>query len=311
MTQAQDCAINIENLLKIYISKNGKENLALNNINLKVPKGSFFGLLGPNGAGKSTLINIIAGLVNKTSGLVEVCGFDIDKNINQAKKSIGVVPQEIVFDPFFSVYEALEFQAGYYGVPKSKRRTEEIIRAVGLFDKIKASPRSLSGGMKRRLLVAKALVHSPQILVLDEPTAGVDVELRQQLWDYVKELNNNGITILLTTHYLEEAQQLCDRIAVINKGNIVANDSKENLMKIIDRKIIEVKLRDSVTQIPQNLQKFKSSLPKDNLLSIVYSPQETEFAEILSALNHSGLEISDMTTKEANLHDVFLHLISV
>ncbi|RYD90229.1 MAG: ABC transporter ATP-binding protein, partial [Sphingomonadales bacterium] len=207
-----EAAISIQGLSKIY--KGGKQ--ALFDVDLDVPRGQIFGLLGPNGAGKSTTINILAGLVNKSAGKVDIWGFDIDRDARNAKASIGIVPQEIVFDPFFTPRETLDNQAGFYGVPKNRRHTEELLRAVHLFDKADAYSRSLSGGMKRRLLVAKAMVHSPPILVLDEPTAGVDVELRQQLWEYVRELNRNGVTIVLTTHYLEEAEELCDRIAIIN-----------------------------------------------------------------------------------------------
>ncbi len=226
-----DFAIEINNLSKTY-QKTSKSSAkqALGSINLKIKKGSFFGLLGPNGAGKSTIINILAGLVNKTSGEVRICGIDIDKNQQKSKFKIGIVPQELIIDPFFNVRETLEIYAGYYGIKKSQRRTDEIIEALGLKDKAKSAPRSLSGGMRRRLLVAKALVHSPEILVLDEPTAGVDVELRNQLWNYVKNLNQQGTTILLTTHYLEEAEELCDEIAIINHGSVIACDKKSNLM---------------------------------------------------------------------------------
>ena len=214
-----DAAISIQNLSKTYAG--GKQ--ALDNINFDVPRGSIFGLLGPNGAGKSTLINILSGMVRKTSGSASIWGFDIDDSPRNAKASIGIVPQEIIFDPFFTPSEALEVQAGLYGVPKAKRRTMELLRAVHLEDKADAYARTLSGGMKRRLLVAKAMVHSPPILVLDEPTAGVDIDLRQQLWEYVVDLNKAGVTIVLTTHYLEEAENLCDRIAIINHGKLIAN----------------------------------------------------------------------------------------
>src|SRR6188508_29661 len=212
-------AISIEELEKTYAG--GKR--ALEGVSLEVPRGQIFGLLGPNGAGKSTMINILAGLVNKTGGSATIWGFDIDAHPRNAKASIGVVPQEIIFDPFFTPRETLEIQAGLYGVPKADRHTMELLRAMRLEDKADAYARTLSGGMKRRLLVAKAMVHSPPILVLDEPTAGVDIELRQQLWDYVKRLNREGVTVVLTTHYLEEAEQLCDRIAIINHGRLITN----------------------------------------------------------------------------------------
>jgi len=229
-------AIKVHDLYKVYNGKRGQK-VALNHISLEVPEGSFFGLLGPNGAGKSTMINILAGLVNKTSGDAAICGYDIEKQAKQARTSIGIVPQELTLDPFFPPFEALENTAGFYGVPKSQRRTMEIITALGLADKAHSPARSLSGGMRRRLLIAKALVHSPKVLILDEPTAGVDVELRQQLWDYVKRLNKEkGTTVLLTTHYLEEAETLCDQIAVINHGKIISNDSKANILRVIDRK---------------------------------------------------------------------------
>ena len=232
-----DLAIEISNLNKVYKkSKKSPEKVALKSINLQIKKGSFFGLLGPNGAGKSTIINILAGLVNKTSGQVKIGGLDIDQNQQLAKFKIGIVPQELVIDPFFNVRETLEIYAGYYGIRKSERRTDEIIAALGLTDKANSTPRSLSGGMRRRLLVAKALVHNPEILVLDEPTAGVDVELRNQLWNYVKKLNAAGTTILLTTHYLEEAEELCDELAIINHGQVIACDRKENLMKLLSSK---------------------------------------------------------------------------
>ena len=213
-------AIRIESLSKTYAD--GK--LALDDVSFDVPRGQIFGLLGPNGAGKSTLINILAGLVVKTRGSITIWGFDIDQHPRNSKRSIGVVPQEIIFDPFFTPRETLEIQAGLYGIPKSERQSDELLQAMHLTDKANAYSRTLSGGMKRRLLVAKAMVHSPPILVLDEPTAGVDVELRRQLWDYVRGLHSRGVTIVLTTHYLEEAEQLCDRIAIINHGKVIANE---------------------------------------------------------------------------------------
>ena len=237
MTQSTaPAAIEISDLTKVY--EGGKR--ALDGINLTIPRGQIYGLLGPNGAGKSTTINILAGLVNKTSGSAHIWGFDIDANPRNAKNSIGIVPQEIVFDPFFSPFETLENQAGYYGVPKERRRSMELLRAVHLEDKANAYARTLSGGMKRRLLVAKAMVHSPPILVLDEPTAGVDVQLRQQLWAYVRELNASGVTIVLTTHYLEEAEELCDRIGIINHGRLITDKPTRELIAMAQEKVVQV-----------------------------------------------------------------------
>ncbi|WP_420141900.1 ABC transporter ATP-binding protein, partial [Sphingomonas sp.] len=241
-----DAAISLRNLSKTY--KGGKQ--ALTDVTLDVPAGQIFGLLGPNGAGKSTTINILAGLVTKTSGSASIWGFDIDAHPRNAKRSIGIVPQEIVFDPFFTPYEVLELYAGLYGVPKGQRRSMELLRAVYLEDKAHAYARSLSGGMKRRLLVAKALVHNPPVLVLDEPTAGVDVELRQQLWEYVRALNAGGTTVVLTTHYLEEAEELCDRIAIINHGRVVANRPTRELLATAQEKAVSVTVDRDVTELP-------------------------------------------------------------
>src|SRR4028119_2474880 len=240
-------AISIRDLQKTYAG--GKR--ALDGVSLEVPRGQIFGLLGPNGAGKSTLINILSGMVRKTGGSAEIWGFDTDANPRNAKRSIGIVPQEILFDPFFTPFEALELQAGLYGVPKAERRSMELLRAVRLEDKAGAYSRTLSGGMKRRLLVAKAMVHSPPILVLDEPTAGVDVELRQQLWDYVRELNADGVTVVLTTHYLEEAEQLCDRIAIINNGRVIADEATRDLLGMAQEKAVEVTVDRDLDAAPQ------------------------------------------------------------
>ncbi len=301
-------AIKISDLYKAYNTKRGQK-VALDHINLEVPEGSFFGLLGPNGAGKSTLINIIAGLVNKTSGSAEICGYDAEKQAKQARKLIGIVPQELVLDPFFPPYEALEYTAGFYGIPKNKRRTMEIIEAMGLKDKAHAPSRSLSGGMRRRLLIAKALVHSPKVLILDEPTAGVDVELRQQLWDYVKRLNKeHGTTILLTTHYLEEAETLCDRIAVINHGKIISNDSKANIMKVIDRKKLIVSTKSALKEVPEELEKFSANITDDGRLEINYRSLEVSVGEILQALANAKIEIRDLSTEEPDLEEIFRHL---
>ncbi len=301
-------AIKAEQLCKIYRTKSGATKTALDNIDIEIPRGSFFGLLGPNGAGKSTFINILAGLVNKTGGNVSICGHDLDADSKSARRVIGVVPQELVLDPFFPPFEALENTAGFYGVPKSKRRTMEIIDAVGLTDKAFAHARSLSGGMKRRLLIAKALVHSPEVLVLDEPTAGVDVELRTQLWDYVTKLNKQGTTIVLTTHYLEEAQELCDKIAVINHGKIIVNDSKKNVMKTIDRKKLTITPNEPLTEVPKGLDKFNASLTEDGRIEVNYKTSDIHVDEILQAVMKCKLTILDIVTEEADLEEIFRHL---
>ena len=305
-------AIEIKDLRKTYQGKgSAPAKEALKSINLEIKKGSFFGLLGPNGAGKSTIINILAGLVNKSSGRVAICGHDIDQNFKEAKFKIGIVPQELILDPFFNVYETLEFYAGYFGIRKSERRTLEIIEALGLKDKIKAAPRSLSGGMKRRLLVAKALVHKPEILVLDEPTAGVDVELRTQLWQYVRKLNKEDkTTIVLTTHYLEEAEELCDEIAIIDKGSVIAQGSKQALINTLDNKQLEIVTKNEVVQIPQNLQtKLDISLLDKNRLLINYKSREVEMGDILMLLQEGDIKIADISTRQADLEDVFKFLI--
>jgi ABC-2 type transport system ATP-binding protein len=297
-------AIRIESLSKTYAG--GKH--ALNEVSFDVPRGQIFGLLGPNGAGKSTLINILAGLVNKTSGSAVVWGFDIDEHPRNAKVSIGIVPQEIVFDPFFTPAEALEIQAGYYGVPKSERRTAELLRAVHLEPQANAYARTLSGGMKRRLLVAKAMVHSPPILVLDEPTAGVDVELRQQLWAYVRSLNKQGVTIVLTTHYLEEAEELCDRIAIINHGRLIANDTTRTLVGMALEKAVEVTVDRDITAPPDAPCFDKIELIGERVLAITYRKDRVNAGDVLAALQKEGLGIVDVSTKEADLEDVFLNL---
>ncbi|MBL0318914.1 MAG: ABC transporter ATP-binding protein [Alphaproteobacteria bacterium] len=305
----QSSALICEGLLKTYraTAKRPAKD-ALKGIDLAIPQGSFFGLLGPNGAGKSTLINILAGLVNKTGGKVHVQHWDIDTHMRQAKFNIGIVPQELILDPFFTVYEALENHAGYYGIAPKDRKTNEIIKALKLEDKAHNKPRSLSGGMRRRLLVAKALVHSPSILVLDEPTAGVDVELRQQLWEYVKELNRQGTTVLLTTHYLEEAEALCDQIAIINHGRIIASESKSTLMKRLNRKTVRIQLQDALTAIPASLAVYEAILIDAHTLEISYKTSEVVFEAILFAIKAAGLTILDLSTKEPNLEAVFRYL---
>lgn len=304
-------AIEITNLNKTYkATKRTAAKVALQDVNLSIPKGSIFGLLGPNGAGKSTIINIMAGLVIKTSGQVNIAGFDIDVNERNAKASIGIVPQEINFDPYFTPFESLELQAGLYGIPKAQRRSMEILEMVGLADKRDAYVRSLSGGMKRRMLVAKAMVHNPAILVLDEPTAGVDIELRKQLWDNVKVLNEQGVTILLTTHYLEEAEELCDRIAIINKGQVVACEDKDTLLGRIEGKEITFVLDRDLDTLPDAMSGFCAEIKKKRKLVVRYNPNETNVQAIIEALQSAGLGIADITTDQSDLEDVFLQLTS-
>lgn len=304
-----DHAIEIENLTKIYAGdKKTAPKKALDDVSLAIPKGSIFGLLGPNGAGKSTLINIMAGLVMKSSGRVKIWETDIDDNMRQAKASIGIVPQEINYDPFFTPKNLLDIQGGMYGVPKPERRTAELLDLVGLTDKADAYTRSLSGGMRRRLMVAKAMVHRPPILVLDEPTAGVDVELRQSLWRNVRALNKSGVTILLTTHYLEEAEEMCDQIAIINHGKIVANESKSTLLSRIDSKGICFVLDKDVTDIPKRLSDYQVEKMGKNILKITYSPSEHYVGEFIEILQTSGYGITDIKTDDADLEDVFLQL---
>lgn len=303
-----DLAIKARSLKKTYAaSKKAPAKEALKGIDLSIRQGSIFGLLGPNGAGKSTFINILAGLVNKTEGSVSVWGFDIDKNPRQARASIGVVPQEITTDVFFTPLEALEIQAGLYGVPKSERRSMEVLSALGLSDKANAYVRQLSGGMKRRLLVAKAMVHNPPILILDEPTAGVDIELRRQLWDHVMELHAQGVTIVLTTHYLEEAQELCDEIAIINHGEVVTCEPTEKLVASLDSKTLMVTPNEPLNAAP-DLAPFNAELKDDGRLAIAYQPSKSEVAGILERLSARNIGVKDLTTVEADLEDVFLEL---
>ncbi|MBX3565453.1 MAG: ABC transporter ATP-binding protein [Sphingomonas sp.] len=301
MTQA---AIAIDNLCKTY--KGGKR--ALDGVSFDVPRGEIFGLLGPNGAGKSTLINILAGLVNKSGGEVSIWGFDIDQHPRNAKASIGIVNQEILFDPFFTPKETLEIQAGLYGVRKGDFDPMALLRAVHLEDKADAYSRTLSGGMKRRLMVAKAMVHSPPVLVLDEPTAGVDVELRQQLWAYVRELNQRGVTVVLTTHYLEEAEQLCDRIAIINHGKLIANKPTRELVGMAQEKVVEVTVDRDLTTTPENRCFQKIELKGERTLVITYRKDQANAGEVLGAVQAAGLGIVDVSTREADLEDVFLNL---
>lgn len=304
-----DYAIEISNLNKTY-KPSGKspEKIALRDINLTIPKGSIYGLLGPNGAGKSTLINIMAGLVVKTAGTVKIWDRDIDTDTRNAKAAIGIVPQEINYDPFFSPRRLLDIQAGMYGVPAAERKSMELLDLVGLKDKADAYTRSLSGGMKRRLLVAKALVHTPPILVLDEPTAGVDVELRQMLWEKVRMLNERGVTILLTTHYLEEAEELCDKIAIINHGQIIVNEDKKTLMGRLDAKEIKFRLDRDMPSLPAALGNFAATLEDSRHLHIRYSPKDIAVGQLIEAVQSSGYGIADISIEESRLEDVFLQL---
>jgi ABC-2 type transport system ATP-binding protein len=299
-------AIRIEALSKTYAG--GK--LALDEVSFDVPRGQIFGLLGPNGAGKSTLINVLAGLVTKTSGNVTIWGFDIAKHPRNAKRSIGIVPQEILFDPFFTPREALELQAGLYGIPRSERQSDALLAAMHLSDKANVYSRTLSGGMKRRLLVAKAMVHSPPILVLDEPTAGVDIELRRQLWDYVRSLNQKGVTVVLTTHYLEEAEQLCDRIAIINHGRVIANEPTRTLIARAQEKSVVVTFDRELTNTPEAPCFDRIERIDERTLEIGYRKDRVNAGEVLAAVQRDGFNIVDVRTREPDLEDVFLALTS-
>ena len=301
-----DPAIRIESLTKVY--EGGK--LALDEVSFDVPRGQIFGLLGPNGAGKSTLINILAGLVMKTAGKAVIWGFDIDEHPRNAKRSIGVVPQEIIFDPFFTPRETLEIQAGLYGIPAAERQSDALLAAMHLSDKANAYSRTLSGGMKRRLLVAKAMVHSPPILVLDEPTAGVDVELRRQLWDYVRSLHQQGVTVVLTTHYLEEAEQLCDRIAIINHGKVIANESTRDLVAKAQEKAVVVTFDRDLERVPTSGEFDNIVLLDERRLEITYRKDKVNAGQVLSALTADGLGIVDVSTRDPDLEDVFLSLVA-
>ena len=304
-------AIEIRDLVKRYAGEKGGEGkLALNGVSFDVPQGGVFGLLGPNGAGKSTLINILAGLVTKTEGTASIWGFDIDEQRRNAKRAIGIVPQEIVFDPFFTPYEVLENQAGFYGVPKADRRSEELLAAVRLSDKRDAYARTLSGGMKRRLLIAKAMVHAPPILVLDEPTAGVDVELRRQLWELVTDLNQQGVTIVLTTHYLEEAEELCDRIAIIDKGKCITNKPTRELVGMAREKIVVVSTDRDLDGAPAHDAFIKAELTGERTVEVTYNKDQLTAGQVLAILQEQGVTIEDVTTREADLEDVFVSLTS-
>jgi len=302
-------AIDIKDLRKTYkATRKSAAKEALKGVDLTIPRGSIFGLLGPNGAGKSTMINILAGLVNKTSGTAKICGYDIETQTRQARASIGIVPQEITMDVFFTPLQALEIQAGYYGVPKSERRSEEILEALGLADKRDAYVRQLSGGMKRRLLIAKALVHNPPVLILDEPTAGVDIELRRQLWTYVEELHKRGTTIILTTHYLEEAESLCDQIAIIHNGEITANESKTSLLSRLDKRKLVITPNETISSIPNDLNDLDASIDEGGSVVISYRAGTDSISGLLGRFKASGLSIGDLRTEEPDLEDVFMAL---
>jgi ABC-2 type transport system ATP-binding protein len=308
-TNLPDFAVSIRGLTKVYApSGNGPAKKALDNVDLDIPRGSLFALLGPNGAGKSTLINILAQLVIKTSGTAKIWDIDLDKDPRHAAAAIGIVPQELNIDPFFTPAQLLDIQAGLYGVPKAERRTAELLRALALTDKAQSYARTLSGGMRRRLMVAKAMVHNPPVLVLDEPTAGVDVELRQQLWAYVRELNRQGVTVLLTTHYLEEAEELCDRIAIINNGKVITAERKEELFSRVDSKELVLTLAQDVGAVPAALQRFHAERVHARQLKMRYRPSETKVSEILDQVRAAGLEITDLSTVETDLEDIFLQL---
>ena len=308
---SEQAAISIRDLRKQYGAEKGAPGkLALQGVSFDVPAGGIFGLLGPNGAGKSTLINIMSGIVMKTSGQVTIWGHDIDKDMRNAKASIGIVPQEIVFDPFFTPFEVLENQAGLWGVAKHLRRSEELLKAVHLADKSNAYARSLSGGMKRRLLISKAMVHSPPILVLDEPTAGVDVELRRQLWELVGELNSEGVTVVLTTHYLEEAEELCDRIAIINHGQLIANKPTRELVDMTREKVVVLTLDRDMAELPTHPAFNRCEKKGERDIEIAFDKDQVSTGQVLSLVNEQGFLIEDVTTREADLEDIFVQLTS-
>jgi ABC-2 type transport system ATP-binding protein len=306
-----DTAVEIVGLQKTYGAGRGRPGKqALKGVSLTIPTASIFGLLGPNGAGKSTLINILAGLVRKSGGSARVCGIDIDEHPRAARRFIGVVPQELSLDPYFPARAALELQAGLFGIPKAARRTDDLLAAMGLADKASDPARSLSGGMRRRLMIAKALVHSPPVLILDEPTAGVDVELRQQLWDYVRHLNRSGTTVVLTTHYLHEAEELCERIAVLVDGLIIASDTTEGLLRRLKDKVLEVEIDTRLASMPPGLASFAPTMSGPHRITIRYGHDRETVERFLHAVQAAGLRIVDVRTSQPDLEDVFLSLIS-
>ena len=297
--------IDVVSLTKKYSSAN---SLALDHINLSINSGSIFGLLGPNGAGKSTFINILSGLTNKTSGKVNVCGVDLDEDPKTVRGNIGVVPQEINIDPFFSPIQIMDIQSGLYGVKKKMNRNLEILKDLDLLDKAKAYSRSLSGGMKRRLMVAKAMVHNPPLLILDEPTAGVDVELRGKLWDSIRNLNKQGVTIILTTHYLKEAEILCDRIAVINKGKVIACDRKDKFMQLLDEKELRIDFSEPLKSIPKEIKKFCIE-KNDKSLTLKFKKSKISTADIIKIFVDKKFKLREISTKDSDLEDIFIKLL--
>ncbi len=300
-------AIKVTNLIKDYSKSSGVANRALDNLNLSVPKGTIFGLLGPNGAGKSTLINILAGTIKKTSGNVYIMDISIDESPKSARGQIGIVPQEVVYDTFFSIFDALEFYAGYYGIKPGNRKTEAILKALSLWDKRSSHPQALSGGMKRRFLIAKAMVHSPPVLVLDEPTAGVDIELRDQLWKYIKSLQKQGVTVIITTHYLTEAQELCDEIAFINNGVIVKQDSKNKILNSLGSKYIEFTFSNLIN--PENVQE-KYEFISPNKIRFYIDQEKTDYYKIFQNISDLGEEIVDIHTASPDLEVIFQQIMN-
>ena len=304
-------AISISGLSKTYAGQKGAPpKRALEDVSFDVPRGQVFGLLGPNGAGKSTLINILAGVVEKSAGEVTIWGHDIDHDQRNAKRAIGIVPQEIIFDPFFTPFEVLENVAGFYGVPAKDRRSEELLRAVRLEDKRDAYARTLSGGMKRRLLIAKAMVHTPPVLVLDEPTAGVDVELRRQLWELVERLNEEGVTVVLTTHYLEEAEQLCEQIAIIDRGKLIANRPTRELVAMRREKIVSVTVDKDLAGPPMEDAFVRAEVTAPRTLEVTYDRDVASAGQVLALIQQHGYTLEDVTTREPDLEDIFVQLTS-
>jgi len=301
-------ALKVEKLTKFYSEKSSNKIIALNNLNLEVKEGEIFGLLGPNGAGKTTFLNILAGTVIKNSGSVNVWGYDLDQNPRQVRSSIGIVPQEVNLDPFFNPKSLLELQAGLYGIPKKDRITDIILKLVSLEKQANSYARSLSGGMKRRLLIAKAMVHRPPILVLDEPTAGVDVQLRRDLWNNMKAVNKQGVTIILTTHLMYEAEEMCNKIAIINKGNLIKLDTTENLLDSIKTKKIIFKVKKIQKINPENLNGIKFSYNSNNEITVLYERKKHKIDEIINKIKSTGMEIHDISTDEGNLEDIFIDL---
>ena len=299
-------SIEANNVNKTYNKKNLKIS-ALTNFDINIKKGTIYGLLGPNGAGKSTFINILAGLVKKNTGDIKICGINLDIDSKQCRKKLGIVPQELNIDPFFTPLELLELQAGLYGVNKKDRKSEEILSNVGLLEQKNSYARTLSGGMRRRLLIAKALVHDPEVLILDEPTAGVDVELRNILWKYIKKLNKSGTTICLTTHYLEEAEALCNYITIINKGRVIKNDTKKNLINIIGKKIVNFNLDHKINKLPQSLSEYNAFL-NDGVLTLTYDKKKVKLKTILKILSENNITFDEINTKESDLEDAFIEL---